>query len=206
MSIKNIVFDVGGVLVDFCYMEYMRKLGFSEEICREFEKDIIYSELWNDMDRGDLMLEEAGIKFKKRLREMYKPCDDEVDLFIENIKDIVKEYPYSKGLLQSLKDAGYGVYILSNYPRDLADMHWKDFKFLPVADGYIISAYERIVKPDEKIYRLLTEKFGIDLTESVFIDDRQINIDAANALGMKGILFKNLDDCMEALNKEGIIT
>ena len=183
MSIKNIVFDVGGVLVDFCYMEYMRKLGFSEEMCREFEKDIIYSELWNDMDRGDLMLEEAGIKFKKRLREMYKPCDDEVDLFIENIKDI-----------------------LSNYPRDLADMHWKDFKFLPVADGYIISAYERIVKPDEKIYRLLTEKFGIDLTESVFIDDRQINIDAANALGMKGILFKNLDDCMEALNKEGIIT
>ena len=206
MSIKNIVFDVGGVLVDFCYMEYMRKLGFSEEMCREFEKDIIYSELWNDMDRGDLMLEEAGIKFKKRLREMYKPCNDEVDLFIENIKDIVKEYPYSKGLLQSLKDAGYGVYILSNYPRDLADMHWKDFKFLPVADGYIISAYERIVKPDEKIYRLLTEKFGIDLTESVFIDDRQINIDAANALGMKGILFKNLDDCMEALNKEGIIT
>ena len=206
MSIKNIVFDVGGVLVDFCYMEYMRKLGFSEEMCREFEKDIIYSELWNDMDRGDLMLEEAGIKFKKRLREMYKPCDDEVDLFIENIKDIVKEYPYSKGLLQSLKDAGYGVYILSNYPRDLADMHWKDFKFLPVADGYIISAYERIVKPDDKIYRLLTEKFGIDLTESVFIDDRQINIDAANALGMKGILFKNLDDCMEALNKEGIIT
>ena len=206
MSIKNIVFDVGGVLVDFCYMEYMRKLGFSEEMCREFEKDIIYSELWNDMDRGDLMLEEAGIKFKKRLREMYKPCDDEVDLFIENIKDIVKEYPYSKGLLQSLKDAGYGVYILSNYPRDLADMHWKDFKFLPVADGYIISAYERIVKPDEKIYRLLTEKFGIDLTESVFIDDRQINIDAANALGMKGVLFKNLDDCMEALNKEGIIT
>ena len=206
MSIKNIVFDVGGVLVDFCYMEYMRKLGFSEEMCREFEKDIIYSELWNDMDRGDLMLDEAGIKFKKRLREMYQPCDDEVDLFIENIKDIVKEYPYSKGLLQSLKDAGYGVYILSNYPRDLADMHWKDFKFLPVADGYIISAYERIVKPDEKIYRLLTEKFGIDLTESVFIDDRQINIDAANALGMKGILFKNLDDCMEALNKEGIIT
>ena len=206
MSIKNIVFDVGGVLVDFCYMEYMRKLGFSEEMCREFEKDIIYSELWNDMDRGDLMLDEAGIKFKKRLREMYKPCDDEVDLFIENIKDIVKEYPYSKGLLQSLKDAGYGVYILSNYPRDLADMHWKDFKFLPVADGYIISAYERIVKPDEKIYRLLTEKFGIDLTESVFIDDRQINIDAANALGMKGILFKNLDGCMEALNKEGIIT
>ena len=187
-------------------MEYMRKLGFSEEMCREFEKDIIYSELWNDMDRGDLMLEEAGIKFKKRLREMYKPCDDEVDLFIENIKDIVKEYPYSKELLQSLKDAGYGVYILSNYPRDLADMHWKDFKFLPVADGYIISAYERIVKPDEKIYRLLTEKFGIDLTESAFIDDRQINIDAANALGMKGILFKNLDDCMEALNKEGIIT
>ena len=70
MSIKNIVFDVGRVLVDFCYMEYMRKLGFSEEMCCEFEKDIIYSELWNDMDRGDLMLDEAGIKFKKRLREM----------------------------------------------------------------------------------------------------------------------------------------
>ncbi|MBQ6231428.1 MAG: HAD family phosphatase [Eubacterium sp.] len=204
MSIKNIVFDVGGVLVDFCYMEYMRKLGFPEEVCREFESDIVFSGLWNDMDKGDLMLDEAREKFKARLREMYRPCDREVDLFIENIMDIVKEYPYSKGLLKSLKDAGYGVYILSNYPRDLADMHWKEFEFLPVADGHIISAYERVVKPDEKIYRLLTERFGISLEESIFIDDRPVNIDAAVSYGMTGILFKSYDQCVEELRNHGI--
>ena len=109
--IKNIVFDVGGVLVDFCYMEYMRKLGFPEEVCKEFESDIVFSQLWNDMDMGNLLLDEARVKFKERLREMYRPCDREVDLFVENIKGIVKEYDYSKPLLQRLKDSGYGVYI-----------------------------------------------------------------------------------------------
>ena len=203
--IKNIVFDVGGVLVDFCYMEYMRKLGFTEEVCKEFESDIILSQLWNDMDKGDLLMDEAKIKFKARLREMYRPCDREVDLFVENIKGIVKEYDYAEPLLQRLKDSGYKVYILSNYPKDLSDLHWKDFKFLPVADGYIISAYERIVKPDEKIYRLLTERFGVDLSESVFIDDRQINIDAAEKLGMQAILFRDHDTLISEFEKKGIL-
>lgn len=203
--IKNIVFDVGGVLVDFCYMEYMRKLGFPEEVCKEFESDIIFSQLWNDMDKGDLLMDEAKIKFKARLWEMYRPCDREVDLFVENIKGIVKEYDYAESLLQRLKDSGYKVYILSNYPKDLSDLHWKDFKFLPVADGYIISAYERIVKPDEKIYRLLTERFGVDLSESVFIDDRQINIDAAEKLGMQAILFRDHDTLISEFEKKGIL-
>ena len=203
--IKNIVFDVGGVLVDFCYMEYMRKLGFPEEVCKEFESDIILSQLWNDMDKGDLLMDEAKIKFKARLREMYRPCDREVDLFVENIKGIVKEYDYAEPLLQRLKDSGYKVYILSNYPKDLSDLHWKDFKFLPVADGYIISAYERIVKPDEKIYRLLTERFGVNLSESVFIDDRQINIDAAEKLGMQAILFRDHDTLISEFEKKGIL-
>ncbi len=203
--IKNIVFDVGGVLVDFCYMEYMRKLGFPEEVCKEFESDIILSQLWNDMDKGDLLMDKAKIKFKARLREMYRPCDREVDLFVENIKGIVKEYDYAEPLLQRLKDSGYKVYILSNYPKDLSDLHWKDFKFLPVADGYIISAYERIVKPDEKIYRLLTERFGVNLSESVFIDDRQINIDAAEKLGMQAILFRDHDTLISEFEKKGIL-
>ena len=203
--IKNIVFDVGGVLVDFCYMEYMRKLGFPEEVCKEFESDIIFSQLWNDMDKGVLLMDEAKIKFKARLREMYRPCDREVDLFVENIKGIVKEYDYAEPLLQRLKDSGYKVYILSNYPKDLSDLHWKDFKFLQVADGYIISAYERIVKPDEKIYRLLTERFGVDLSESVFIDDRQINIDAAEKLGMQAILFRDHDTLISEFERKGIL-
>ena len=205
MEIKNIVFDVGNVLVDFCYMEYMKKLGFSEKMSLAFEKNIIFSPLWNDMDRGDLMIDEARQKFKDRLRETYRPCDPEVDIFVENIKDIVREYDYSMPLVKSIKDRGYKVYILSNYPKDLADLHWKSFKFLPLADGYIISAYEKLVKPDERIYRLLTERFGALLGESIFIDDRRINIDAAERYGMSGILFKNYDQCIDALRREGIL-
>lgn len=202
--IKNIVFDVGMVLVDFCYMDYMKRLGFPEETCGAFEKYIIMSELWNDMDRGELMMDEAEVRFKERLRKMYRPCDREVEVFISNIKGIVREYDYSKPLLQGLKDAGYKVYILSNYPMDMSDLHWKDFSFLQVADGYIISAYEKIVKPDERIYRLLTERFGVKLEESVFIDDRQINVDAAEKLGMSGILFKGYNELLSELNLLGV--
>ena len=195
--IKNVVFDVGDVLVAFCYKKYMRGLGFSEE-CVEFLSDnMVVTEFWHELDQGVKTEKDALEKFPKEFPQ-YK---EEILKFWDNIENIVEEYDYSEPLICKLKDKGYGVYILSNYPIETAERHWPKFKFLPHTDGHIISAYEKITKPDEGIYRLLESRFGVDLTECVFVDDRQINIDAANALGMTGILFTGYDNLIEELKK-----
>ena len=113
--------------------------------------------------------------------------------------DIAREYDYSEKLMIDLKAKGYKVYLLSNYPDKLSDMHWSKFKFLKQMDGYIISSKVKLIKPNPEIYKLLESKFGIKLSESIFVDDRQINVDAAEKLGMKGILFTGIDDLTKKL-------
>ena len=106
---------------------------------------------------------------------------------------------YSEGLVKELKAKGLGVYALSNYPDKLSDLHWPTFKFLKEMDGYVISAKVKLLKPGEEIYRCLADKYGIKLEESVFVDDTAVNVEAAEALGMKGIVFKGIDDLKNEL-------
>ena len=195
--IKNIVFDVGDVLVDFRYRDYMRDLGMDEETVEFISKNIVLTEFWHEMDLGIRTNNEALHYFKG----LYPEYSEAIEKFWENPMEIVREYDYAPGLIELLKDKGYGVYILSNYPVEIAEMHWPRFKFLPIADGYIISGYEKITKPDAEIYKLLESRFGIKLSECMFIDDRQVNIDGAEAVGMKGVLFTGYEEIRKLLEE-----
>ena len=191
--IKNIVFDVGDVLVDFRYKDYMRDLGMDEETVEFLSQNIVLTEFWHELDLGFRTNEEARVHFIGKYPE-YK---DEINRFWEDPSDIVREYDYSAELLQGLKDKGYGVYILSNYPIEISELHWPKFRFLPIADGFIISGYERMTKPSPEIYKLLESRFGIKLSECLFVDDRQVNIDGAEAVGMQAVLFTGYDEIVK---------
>ncbi len=199
-NIKNIVFDIGDVLVYFRYREYMRDLGFSEELVELFSNEMVLTPYWHELDRGTEDEDMAPEYFRNKLPQ-YK---DEVDLFWKDLSTIVEEYTYSKALVCALKDAGYGVYALSNYPDKLSDLHWAHFTFLPDMDGYIISAKEKLVKPEPEIYKLLESRFGLNLSECVFVDDREDNVKTARALGMTGIHFQGLPAFVEELNALGV--
>ena len=199
--IKNIVFDVGDVLVDFCYKKFMRNLGFDEETVEFLSDNMVVTEFWHELDLGIRTEADA----RKKFTEEFPQYKDEILKFWDNVQDIVEEYDYSVPLIKKLKDKGFGVYILSNYPIETAERHWPTFRFLPLTDGHIISGYEKITKPDEAIYRLLESRFGIVLTECLFVDDRQINIDGAEALGMEGILFIGYEDLVKELEIKGIL-
>ena len=187
--IKTIVFDVGDVLIDFRYEEYMRDLGFSEDVIRLFVENMILTEHWHQLDMGELDEADAPAHFSR----LMPGHDREVRLFWEHIADIVAEYPEAGPLITDLKQAGYAVYLLSNYPPKLADLHWRVFTFLDQLDGMIISGREHITKPDPAIYRLLDSRYGLELSECLFIDDRDVNIEAAAALGMDTVLFTGYD-------------
>ena len=198
-NIKNIVFDVGEVLVNFRYMDYMHEdLGFSDEVTELFAKNIILSEYWDMLDKGDITLEEA----RDHYMEVYPQYAEELYSFWKNLDGIVREYDYAYELIKGLKDRGFGVYLLSNYPDQLSDMHWSKFTFMDILDGYLISAKEHMVKPHPEFYKLLESRFGLNLEECIFVDDRTVNVEAAEALGMKGIIFKGYKELIESFQND----
>ena len=131
--------------------------------------------------------------------ELFPELKDKIMLFWDRIEDIVGEYDYSLPLIRSAKENGYKVFLLSNYPDKLADMHWKRFSFLPEVDGYIISAKVKLAKPDKKIYLMLMDRYRLMPEECVFIDDREDNLVPARELGMETIHFKSYEELKNEL-------
>ena len=195
--IKNAIFDIGMVLADFRYREYMRKdLGFPEETVEVFVERIVMNDLWNELDLSIRPHEEILEKMKTRVPEYPK----EADSFFENIVGIAEPYPYAYDWLYGLKERGYGVYLLSNYPDWLYTMHEREkFDFAKLADGKIISGYEKIAKPDPAIYQLLLSRYGLKAEECVFTDDRKENVAAAIDCGIRSFVFHDIESARSQL-------
>lgn len=188
--IRNVVFDIGMVLINFRYREYMEDLGFSKEVQEIFIKNIIENKLWGDLDLGVRSAEEVIRDMKDSVSEY--PA--EADAFFEQINDIVESFPYALPWIQELKREGYRVYLLSNYPKDLFAMHVKGkFTFTDAVDGRIVSGYVKMVKPDPEIYKLLCMTYDLRPEECVFLDDRTDNLESAKALGFHTVRFQNYE-------------
>ena len=197
-EIKNVVFDVGDVLVHFRYRDHMRDMGFSEDAVECLSENMVLTPFWHELDLGIRTEADAVEKYTKE----YPQYAEEVRTFWANTDDLVWEYPYARPLIRGIKALGYGVYVLSNYPTELSARHWPKFRFLPETDGHIISALEKIAKPDPAIYRLLESRFGIRLSECLFIDDRPVNIEGAKALGMDALLFTGYEELLRELKEQ----
>lgn len=200
-KIKNVIFDVGMVLVDFRWHDYMMDLGISEPAADELGKRMIMSEFWKELDRGAALEKNAPDYFKGLMPEYA----EEIDLFWKNPKELVREFDYAAPMIRGLKKAGYRVYLLSNYPAELSELHWPAFSFFHDIDGKIISAVEGLVKPEEQIYRLLMKRYRLKPEECIFLDDREDNINTARKLGMTGIVFYSYEEAAEELKKAGVL-
>jgi putative hydrolase of the HAD superfamily len=187
--IKNVIFDVGGVLVDFRWRALMDDLGLPHERQDEFEKKVFGSKWWGELDRG--VLDEEYVVDK--IRENNKEHINEFELVWANQVDLVATYDYVNNWIDSLKAKGLKIYLLSNYPKSIFSLHEEKgkFTFIDKIDGRVVSGFVGMVKPDAEIYELLMKKYGLNAKECVFIDDRAENIKAAKALGMEGIVFED---------------
>lgn len=199
--IKNIILDVGRVLVAWQPKELMKELGFSDETVAELFKVLFESGLWNETDRGVLSDEE----FLKLAIGNAPEYEKEILLFWNNVDKAIWQLPYAREWILAMKKAGYRVYILSNYGKFAYEKtRDKALNFLEDVDGAIFSYQVKMVKPDSEIYTSLFEKFGLQAEECVFLDDLSANIDGAKAVGMHGIVFKELDDAIAELEKLGV--
>lgn len=204
--IKNIIFDIGNVLVSFRWRNLIKDLGFSPETTEILGKNMLMDPLWQEMDRGIMEEEEIIEEFKRKC----PGYEREIELFHENRQQVIEEFSYTYEWIKGLKERGFKVYYLSNYPRSFFKSHVeKGFTFIPLMDGGVVSAFVKMVKPDHEIYQHLMDKYALKAEECIFIDDTSKNIIAARELGMKGIIFKDLDNTQKELEdiikKEGII-
>lgn len=198
--IKNVIFDVGNVLVSFRWRELMDDLGFSKDLQKIFEKTVFGNPLWAELDRG--VLDENEVINK--IRRENSAYSDEFDLIWANIDKIVEPYDYSFDMIDTLKAKGLKVYLLSNYPKSLFELHTKcgRFPFIDRIDGKVVSGFVKCIKPDREIYERLLNEYNLKAEECVFLDDREENVEAAKNIGMAGILFENYEQAWADLNKK----
>lgn len=196
--IKNIVFDIGNVLVDFRWRDLMTELKLSDAEQDKFEVSVFGSRWWQTLDHGTLEEAEAVA----HLREDNQKYIEAFDLLWENRDKLVSPYPYSVEWIKELKSRGYNVYLLSNYPKDMFNLHARvgSFPFLPLVDGKVVSAFVKMIKPNADIYELLLNKYDLKAQECVFLDDRTDNIEGARKIGMHGIVFQNYEQAKKELD------
>ena len=179
---KNIVFDLGGVILNGGH-DYSVQKG--EEASSDLRCiKVCGSTTWKNWHRGRLT-KEALIK---RLAQSFdqKAVEQLVAEAISPDRTWINE---SIDIIKRLKKSGYRVYLLSNLSREAHDVYLKLNDIFSQFDDMMFSFEVGYVKPDPKIYRLLLKTYGLTASETLFIDDKKVNIDAAQRVGINGIVY-----------------
>ena len=188
--IKNIVFDIGNVLVDFGWKPFFEQFGITDEELDKIAKATVYDPIWNEIDRGVMSEEEILERFVANCPEM----EEKIREIYENFQGLLKIFDYTRGWIIDLKRRGYKVYCLSNMSFKAVRECWDALSFIEELDGYILSCDVKLTKPEPEIYKALFDKYNLKPEECIFIDDLQKNVDGGKAAGMHTILFKGVKE------------
>ena len=200
--IKNIVFDMGGVILDFNL-----KKTVTQEFAPEYH-DVIYehvfgeNSVWKTLDEGIYTFDQVipGI-----LEKLPPEIHEKISAMVTDFYDYMPPFPETYELIKELKEKGYKIYLLSNATPRFFD-RYLDIPAFEYFDGLFISALYKLLKPNREIYEAFCNKFSLDPTECFFIDDLEANIEGAKKYGMQGFQFKAPDttELRKALGEQGV--
>ena len=198
--IKNIIFDLGNVLIRFKPEEFINK-NIKEEYREKFFNVIFKGQEWADLDRGVLEYNDAIKIFSEKIPE----CSLEIKKFFDNyILDALEPIEKNIEIMKSLKGK-YKLYVLSNFHYPAFDYIFKNWEFFKYFDGKIVSGHCKLLKPEKEIYKLLCSTYSLKPDECVFIDDTKVNIEAAEKFGIKGIHLTDINILEEKLKENNLI-
>lgn len=184
--IKNILFDMGNVLIRFDRNYFLDRLGICEEDKQLLMREVFLSVEWVQMDRGNLCEETAAASCCRRLPPRLHNAAEE--LFCRWDQPAILTFEGMYELIEELKGKGYGIYLLSNASAR-QHTYWSRIPESKFFDGKIISADERMMKPQPEIYLRTLDRFRLKADECFFIDDVPANIEGAMFCGMHGTVF-----------------
>lgn len=186
-KIDTVVFDIGGVLVDLGRFRFLEKKGFTGETANRVMYATMRSKDWVQMDLNIIPVEEILERFIRNDPEL----EAEIRYMFEDLNGIVERRESSLPWLRRVKESGRRILYLSNYSHKIMRECADALYFLPEMDGGLFSCDFHMVKPDPAFFRLLIEKYQLDPSRCVFIDDIETNLEGARAVGMHTIHFEN---------------
>jgi 2-haloacid dehalogenase len=194
------VFDIGGVLIDWDPRALFRKFIVDEAELESFIATVC---------PGDWTLEQDGARsFNEGLLERVARFPEHADLiraFDERwIETVPGPIHGTLSILEELWAAKVPTYAITNFSREKFTVLTEHYSFLDRFDGLVVSAHERPLKPDPRIYRCLCERYGLAARDCLFIDDRPENVAGACAIGMQGHVFSNPAALARALRAAGV--
>lgn len=182
--IKNIVFDLGNVLINFRPSEFFDKNNYPKNIKAKILSDIFFSKEWTMLDNGEINTTGAidAIALKSSLKR------EEIAHIFNLRTELMFPLDQNVKLLPELKKRGFRLYFLSNFPLDIFEEIKTGYYFFKYFEGGLISAEVKFSKPNSRIYEILLEKYSLIPEECLYIDDLEINVKAAEVAGMKGLV------------------
>lgn len=192
---KNIIFDLGNVLVTFRPDDFLHDLFDDEKVIKAC-KEVYFSDLWNAYDRG-IYTAKQMVSFGIRLYPQYsRQLKDMMEKWVTYVRPI----DTMMDRIDSLKEKGYDLYILSNLPEDCYKYLMKHYAFMNAMKG-VFSFQEKRIKPDVRIYQILFDRYQLDPEDCLFIDDTKENVDQARKLGCEVIWCQSTDDLARRLER-----
>lgn len=200
MEIKQLVFDLGGVLIDWNPLYVFKTIFEDQKELDYFLSEVCNMEWHSQQDAGTRTFAEATSDLIKKFPEyesaikLFYPSWDK--MFAGVFEDTV-------AIFNQLKEK-YPLYGLTNWPAEAFPRARQQFDFLSHFKGIVVSGEEKVTKPNAKIYNILLQRYQLNAHETVFIDDRLENVEAAQKLGFHGIPFKDAKQLKKALSGLGV--
>lgn len=199
--IKNLIFDCSDTLLRFGGLDWLREMTGNEEHAMRIHRAMFLLPEWLIYDRGEL----DGETVKEKLAGVLDEKDKELGL--RYFDEWYRQHTLIDGipeLLAELKSKGYGIYLLSDYP-ECFEYVWESFELFDVFDGRGVSYELHARKREKKAFGLLLERYGLKAEECFFVDDLDLNTDAAKECGIAAHLFTTTEKLCKDLTERGIL-
>jgi len=200
---KNVIFDLGGVLIDWNPRYLYRQLLPDEAATEQFVQNMFTEEWSNKEDSGHLSL----------IEELYELCQKDpckAELYrayhARWPETLSGEISGTVDILKQLKQNQINLYALTNWSYETFPYARQKFPFLNDFLDIVVSGEEKLVKPHREIYELLLRRNNVQAHESVFVDDRLVNVQGAEAVGIKGVHFTSPEELRDVLLELGILS
>jgi 2-haloacid dehalogenase len=200
-KIETVIFDLGGVLIDWNPRYLYRKILKDENQITWFLENVCTSE-WNDQ-------QDAGRSFDEAIKELAQKHPEWEDAITawgsrwqETIKGPIED---TVEILRKIKDDGkHRLYALTNWSAETFPWALDNFPFLHWFEGIVVSGVEKTRKPNAEFYNILLDRYRVHPEKAVFIDDNFKNIEGARALGITTIHFENPEKLKNELTRLGV--
>lgn len=197
----NIVFDLGGVVINYAPKDYLVDRFYSERTEKALHEDVFGSEEWELLDKGEITWRQAREVFLQRAEE--RDLAFEMQTLLDEWTEMMSTRTATVNLMRLLKKKGFNIYYLSNMSKEVFDLI-RQRDFFSLFEGGVVSCEVGVVKPDIEIYRQFLQKYSLVPQETIFTDDVRQNTAAAFEAGITGIQFKNVKSFCKMLVTYGI--